>query len=66
MGIWGDTIPMIGAEAYEPKDGACSIDKNTLTTLSQQIELAVGEVVAHQFLTFHTIRLEDVARLNSA
>ena len=57
---------MVDSLTNKPEDGACGIYHDTLAALSQKIELMIGEVVAHEFMTIHTKGVEEVTRLHGA
>ena len=57
---------MVGTLTDKPKNRTCCVDKHTLMTLGQQIKFTVGKIVAHQFFTLHTKRLEDISWLDCA
>ena len=57
---------MVGTKADEPDDGTRGIDDDTLASLGQEIDLTVGEEVAHKFPSLHAERLEAVAGLHGA
>ena len=60
MCIGGDLEMIVGAISYKPNDTSGGICYYQLTALLQQIQLKVGQEVAHQSATLHTVRRETI------